>query len=139
MAIVNSAFDLITLCTVNHRDVVPDWVNLIAHIIYLILILYYSLRYWRILDSNKRLAIILAVPLYVVTALIQMLIPEMPVEVVCSTLIFLGLMLSNENTEKYLDEKTMLFSPGTNVCGICSLSARRWEAGFCEKERLFTF
>lgn len=185
VAVVNSAFDLITICTVNHREVVPDSVNLIVHIIYLlsilgfiyllfvymrsyldmdlrlplavrifhslpvvvsavgvivlpityvqgittdyslgpkayalyvslvvylILILYYCLRYWKILDKDKRLAFVLAVPLYMATALIQMLIPETLVVVVCSTLILLGLILSNENTEKYLDEKTMLFN-----------------------------
>lgn len=185
VAIVNSAFDLITICTVNNREVVPGMVNLILHtiyllsilgfvyllyiytrsyletdlkftraikilhslpviastigilvlpityvhgkttdyslgpkayalyaslVVYLILILYYCLRYWKILDKDKRLAIILAVPLYIVTALIQMLIPETLVVVVCSTLILLGLILSNENTEKYLDEKSMLFN-----------------------------
>lgn len=185
LAIINSAFDLITICTVNHRETVPDLVNLIAHIIYLlsilgfvyllflymrsyletdlrftrtikilhslpvvassvgifvlpityvegittdyslgpkayalyaslvvylILILYYCLRYWKILDKDKRLAIILAVPLFIATAVIQMLIPETLVVVVCSTLILLGLILSNENTEKYLDEKSMLFN-----------------------------
>ncbi|MDE7176915.1 MAG: GGDEF domain-containing protein [Lachnospiraceae bacterium] len=185
VAIVNSFFDLITICTVNNRESVPNSVNLIAHIIYLmsiliyvyllflymrsyletdlrfsrtvkilqsvpvtastagifilpityvhgkttdyslgpkayalyaslvvylILILYYSLRYWKIMDRDKRLAIILAVPLYVVTALIQMLIPETLVVVVCSTLILLGLILSNENTEKYVDENTLLFN-----------------------------
>lgn len=185
VAIVNSTFDLITICTVNNREVVPDLVNLIAHVIYLlsilgfvyllfvytrsyletdlrftrtmkvlhnlpvaastvgifvlpityvqgittdyslgpkayalyaslvvylIFILYYCLRYWKILDKEKRLAIVLAVPLYIVTALIQMMIPETLVVVVCSTLILLGLILSNENTEKYLDEKSMLFN-----------------------------
>lgn len=185
VAIVNSSFDLITICTVNHRDTVPETLNLIAHIIYLlsisgfvyllfvymrsyletnlkfskivrflhslpfavsalgilvlpityvhgtttdyslgpkayalymslviylVFILYYCLRYWKILDEDKRLAIILAVPLFVITALIQMLIPETLVVVVCSTLILLGLILSNENIEKYMDEKTMLFN-----------------------------
>lgn len=184
-AIVSSAFDLITVCTVNRRDIVPDSINLIAHIIYLlsilgfiyllfvymrsyletelrfsgivkalqslpvavsavgifvlpityvhgkttdyslgpkayalyaslvvylILILYYCLRYWNIMDKGKRLAIVLAVPLYIGTALIQMLFPETLVVVVCSTLILLGLILSNENTEKYVDEKTRLFN-----------------------------
>lgn len=185
VAIVDSVFDLITICTVNRREMIPDWVNLIAHIIYLlsilgfvyflflymrsfletdlkftratkilhslpaaastvgifvlpityvhgtntdyslgpkayalyaslvvylILILYYCLRYWRILDKDKRLAIVLAVPLYMLTALVQMLVPETLVVVVCSTLILLGLILSNENTEKYLDEKCALFN-----------------------------
>lgn len=185
VALLNSTFDMITICTVNRRDVVPEPVNLIAHIIYLlsilgfiyllfiymrsylettlhfsktvriiqslpvilstlgilvlpityvhgkttdyslgpkayalygslvvylVLILYYCLRYWKIMDREKRLAIVLAVPLYIITALIQMLIPETLVVVVCSTLILLGLILSNENTEKYVDENTTLFN-----------------------------
>lgn len=185
VALLNSSFDLITICTVNHRDVVPEPINLAAHIIYLlsilgfvyllflymrsylesslkfsgavrllqslpaavstvgifvlpityvegkttdyslgpkayalygslviylVLILYYCLRYWKMLDGDKRLAILLAVPLFVVTAVIQMMIPETLVVVVCSTLILLGLILSNENMEKYVDEKTMLFN-----------------------------
>lgn len=184
-ALINASFDLITICTVNHRDTVPEAVNLLAHIvylmsilayiyllfiymrsyletnlkfsgavrflhslpcavsavgilvlpityvhgettdyslgpkayalygslvIYLVLILYYCLRYWRILDGDKRMAILLAVPLFVITAVIQMLIPETLVEVVCCTMILLGLILSNENTEKYVDEKTPLFN-----------------------------
>ncbi|MDE7427699.1 MAG: hypothetical protein K2N00_00245, partial [Lachnospiraceae bacterium] len=38
-AFVNVLFDLITICTVNHRDRVPEAVNLLAHIIYLLSIL----------------------------------------------------------------------------------------------------
>lgn len=184
-ALLNSSFDLITICTVNHRDVIDERINLVVHIIYLLsisafiyllflymrsyleakltfsktvralhnlpftvsavgifilpityvhgkttdyslgpkayalygslviyllLLLYYCLRYWKILDGEKRLAIILAVPLFVVTAVIQMMIPETLIVVVCSTLILLGLILSNENTEKYIDEKTFLFN-----------------------------
>lgn len=185
VAICNAFFDLITICTVNHRDVVPDFLNLTAHIIYLmsilgfvyllfvymrsyletslkfskmvrifqslpfvissvgifilpityvhgittdyslgpkayalygslviylLMILYYCLRYWKLLDKEKRLAIILAVPLFVITAVIQMMIPETLVVVVCSTMILLGLILSNENAEKYVDEQTALFN-----------------------------
>lgn len=184
-ALCNSSFDLITICTVNHRDVVDERINLVVHIIYLlsissfiyllflymrsyleanltfsktvrtlhnlpftlsavgiiilpityvhgettdyslgakayalygslviylVLILYYCLRYWKIMDGEKRMAIVLAVPLFVVTAVIQMVVPETLIVVVCSTLILLGLILSNENTEKYIDEKTSLFN-----------------------------
>lgn len=184
-AVLTSSFDLITVCTVNHRDVVPNYLNLTAHIIYLmsilgfiyllflymrsyleinlrfsaairivqslpfavsavgifvlpityvhgkttdyslgpkayalygslviylLLILYYCLRYWKILDGEKRLAIILAVPLFVITAIVQMMIPEILIVVVCATMILLGLILSYENAEKYLDEKTLLFN-----------------------------
>lgn len=185
MAFVNVLFDLITIYTVNHRDWVPEGVNLIAHIIYLlsilgyiyllflylrsyleawltfskaikaiqslpcilstigilvlpityvhgettdyalglkvyalygsivvylILILYYSLRYWESLNREKRMAIILAVPIYVSMSLIQMFIPESLLAVCASTLILLGLILSNENAEKYIDENTLLFN-----------------------------
>lgn len=185
VALVNSSFDLITICTVNRRDIVSNTANLTVHVIYLlsilgfiyflflymrsylevnlkfsrvvrifhslpaavstvgifvlpityvhgtttdyslgpkayalygslviylILILYYCLRYWKIMDGDMRMAIILAVPIYVAAALIQMLIPESLVVVVCSTLILLGLILSNENTEKYVDEHTTLFN-----------------------------
>ena len=41
VAVVNSSFDLITICTVNHRDLVPDSANLTAHIVYLLSILGY--------------------------------------------------------------------------------------------------
>lgn len=185
VAFLVTFFDLVTLYTVNNRDVVPEGVNLIAHIIYLmsllgfiyllflymrsylesglkfqrrvrilhsvpffvsavgilvlpityvhgkttdyslgfkayalygsvvvylVLILYYCLRYWESLDSEKRLAIILAVPIYIITSAIQLAIPESLLVVVCSTLIMLGLILSNENTEKYMDEKTAMFN-----------------------------
>lgn len=184
-AVVNVLFDLITIYTVNHRNIVPNYVNLTAHIIYLmsilsfiyilflymrsylegkitfqkkimilqalpfglsslgililpityvqgemtdyslgpkayalygsiviylILILYYCLRYWEILDREKRVAIILAVPIFVLISVIQMLIPETLLVVAGSTLILLGLILSNENAEKYVDEKTALFN-----------------------------
>ena len=185
IAIVNALFDLITLYTVNHRDTVPEVLNLGAHIIYLysilmyvyflflymksclqrnlkinravqiiqsipvflstlgilflpikyiqgktsdyalglkayalygsvvvylVLILYYCLRYWNILDSEKRLSIILAVPIYVVISAVQIMLPESLLVVLCSTSIMMGLILSNENTEKYMDEKTGLFN-----------------------------
>ena len=185
IAFLNTLFDLITIYTVNHRDTIPDKVNLIAHIIYLmsilgfvyflflymrcfleailkfskalkvwqrlpfimstlgilvlpityvhgkttdyslgpkayalygslviylILIVYYCLRYWQLLDGEKRLAIILAFPIYAVVAVIQMILPETLIVIVATTLIMLGLILSNENTEKYVDEKTALFN-----------------------------
>ncbi len=216
-ALFNAAFDLITICTVNRRDVVPEFVNLTVHIvylmsilsfiyllflymrsyletslqfsgpvkilqslpfivsaagivllpityvqgkttdyslgpkayalyvslvIYLILILYYCLRYWKILDGEKRVAILLAVPLYVAAAAIQMLIPETLVEIICSTLILLGLILSNENTEKYVDEKTALFNRYSfeNVLDGFAFDKQKLIVGllcFCKTENSF--
>lgn len=79
-------------------------------VFYLVLILYYCLRYWRLMDADKRMAIVLAVPIFAVVGVVQMIWPETLIVIVASTLIFLGLILSNENTEKYLDEKTALFN-----------------------------
>lgn len=185
VAFLVTLFDLITIYTVNHRDTVPNAVNLIAHIIYLLsllsliyllflymrsyleadrkfskavkllqglpflvsavgimvlpityihgrttdyslgpkayalygsvilylfLIAYYCIRYWEKMNEEKRMAIILAVPLYVISAIIQLAIPESLVVVVCVTLIMMGLILSNENMEKYMDEKTAMFN-----------------------------
>lgn len=184
-AFLNSVFDLVTIYTVNNRDSVPETINLVAHIIfllsilsliylmflylrsfldanlrfkrktriiqaipfaasaigilvlpityihgkmtdyslgpkayalyvsivvYMILILYYSLRYWDIIDEEKRMAIVLSVPIYTITSIIQMLMPETLVEIVGVLLTMLGLIMSNENTEKYIDEKTKLFN-----------------------------
>ena len=39
VAVFNTLFDLITIYTVNHRDRIPNYVNLTAHIIYLLSIL----------------------------------------------------------------------------------------------------
>ncbi|MCM1307383.1 MAG: hypothetical protein NC223_02155 [Butyrivibrio sp.] len=39
VALLNAAFDLVTVYTVNNRDIVPDTLNLAAHIIYLMSIL----------------------------------------------------------------------------------------------------
>ena len=184
-ALLNVLFDLITLYTVNHRDSVPNMVNLLAHIIYLlsilgyiyllflylrsylegklqftgrvkalhslpfaistfgilvlpityvhgettdyslgpkayalygslviylVLILYYSFRHWEVLDREKRMAIVMAVPIFVTVSVIQMLLPETLLVAAASTLILLGLILSNENMEKYMDDKTALFN-----------------------------
>lgn len=79
-------------------------------VVYLVLILYYCLRHWQILNREKRMAIVLAVPIFVIVSLIQMLMPETLLVVTASTLILLGLILSNENAEKYMDEKTALFN-----------------------------
>lgn len=203
VVLLNAVFDLITICTVNCRDAVPDILNLVAHIIYLLsisgviyflflymrsyletelklspavraaqdlpfaifavgilvlpityvsgrttdyslgpkayalycglvvylfLILYYCLRYWKLMDNEKKVSILLAVPIFVIISLIQMIFPETLLVVAGSTLILLGLILSNENTEKYMDEQTKLFNQYS--------MERVLEEFNCEKQKL---
>lgn len=105
----------------------------VSLVFYLALILYYCLRYWRRMDADKRLAIVLAVPIFAVVGVIQMLFPETLIVIVASTLIQLGLILSNENTEKYLDEKTGLFNRYSleTVLGECDFEKGIVAAVFC--------
>ena len=218
-AVAVSVFDLITVYTVNHRDTVPNAVNLSAHIIYLysilmlayflflymksclqrehkinrkvqllqsipvvistfgilflpidyvdgintdysagakvyalyisvvfylVFILYYCLRYWNILDTERRLAIFLAVPIYVICSAIQMVFTEVFMVVVGITLIMMGLILSNENTEKFMDEKTGLFNRYSFevVLGEYDFSKRKNAVGvicFCETSDSFNY
>ncbi|MGN0150890.1 MAG: diguanylate cyclase domain-containing protein [Wujia sp.] len=178
-------FDLITLCTVNHMDVVPDSVNLIAHIIYFLtinttvylfflylrsllenqrdvsreirilqgipfiitsililvlpldyirgtytnypmgakmyalyasviiyncFILYYCIRYWKLLNREKCTAILASVPIFIVVSLVNIFIPEALFTIVYVILTAVGVMMSNENSEKYLDKQTGMFN-----------------------------
>lgn len=184
-ALILTAFDLITLYTVNNLDSVPVIINLIAHIIYLLsinttlymyflylrsllenklkipgrvrkiqcvpfvvtsilvvvmpieyvegtytnyslgpkayaiyasvilynlFILYYCIRYWRLLSREKRTAIMASVPIFFVVSVINLAFPEALFTVVYITLNTVGLMMSTENSEKYLDKQTGMFN-----------------------------
>lgn len=178
-------FDLITLYTVNHMDIVPDSVNLAAHIIYLLtinttvylyflylrsllenqrnisrltrilqgvpfivtsilifvlpldyirgtytnysmgakvyalyasiivynsLILYYCIRYWKLLNREKCTAILASVPIFIAVSIINICMPEALFTIVYVILTAVGVMMSNENSEKYLDKQTGMFN-----------------------------
>lgn len=178
-------FDLITLYTVNHMDTVPESVNYIAHVIYILSInvmvylyfryvrsllenklqisktmkyiqvlpmiatsvlivflplgyihgaetnysmgakvyalyaniilgnigiLYYSIRYRKLLSKEKMAAIIVSVPVMVVVTIINIALPEALFTIVYVILTAVGLMMSNENMEKYIDTQTGMFN-----------------------------
>ncbi len=184
-AVILTIFDLITLYTVNHLDSVPEIINLIAHLIYLlainttlllyflylrallenqvkfskrtrmmhlvpfavtsvlvvvlpivyekgtytnyslgpkayaiyasvilynILILYYCTRYWKLLSREKRAAIAASVPIIICVSVINIAVPESLFIIVYITLNTVGLMMSNENNEKYIDKPTGMFN-----------------------------
>ncbi len=182
-AVILIVFDLITLYTVNHMDIVPDNINRIVHIIYLlsiniivylyflylrsllenqvkisgriiqgipfgitsiliillpivyiegtytnysfgpkiyalylsailynILILYYSIKYWKLLTKEKRVAIIVSVPIFFSILVLNIAVPEALFTIVYVTLTVAGLIMSSENSEKYIDQQTGMFN-----------------------------
>ena len=79
-------------------------------IIYNLLILYYCIRYWKLLNKEKRVAIVASVPIFFCVSVINLTMPEALFSIVYVMLTAVGLMLSNENNEKYLDKQTGMFN-----------------------------
>lgn len=82
----------------------------VSVIIYNLLILYYCVRYWKLIGREKRAAVIASVPIFVVISVVDIIIPEALCVIVYVILNTLGLMMSNENSEKYLDLQTGMFN-----------------------------
>ena len=82
----------------------------VSVILYNLTILYYSTRYWRLLNREKRGAIIASVPIFFVVSVINIAMPDLLFTILYVTLTAVGLMLSNENSEKYLDKQTGMFN-----------------------------
>lgn len=79
-------------------------------ILYNLFILYYCIRYWKLLSREKRAAIIVSVPVFFVVSVINMTMPEALFSIVYVILSAVGLMMSNENNEKYIDKQTGMFN-----------------------------
>lgn len=79
-------------------------------IVYNIAILVFCVRYWRYMGREKRMALIMSFPMFFVSSAMQILMPETLLTVPCITLVTLGLMLSSENVERYLDKQSGLFN-----------------------------
>lgn len=75
-----------------------------------IAILYYSIRYWQILNREKRLAIIASVPIFFAVTVINITLPEALFTIVYVILTSVGLLMSSENSEKYIDGQTLMFN-----------------------------
>lgn len=82
----------------------------VSVILYNLTILYYSTRYWRLLNREKRGAIIASVPIFFVVSVINIAMPDLLFTILYVILTAVGLMLSNENSEKYLDKQTGMFN-----------------------------
>lgn len=79
-------------------------------ILYNFLILYYCIRYWKLLNKEKRNAIVASVPIFFGVTVVNITMPEALFSVVYVILTAVGLMLSNENSEKYMDKQTGMFN-----------------------------
>jgi len=78
--------------------------------LYNFLTLYYCLRYWNFLNREKRSAIAASVPIFIAISVLDIAVPEALLIILYITLNTVGLMMSNENTEKYLDKLTGMFN-----------------------------
>lgn len=79
-------------------------------IFYNLLVLYYCIWYWKLLSREKRVAILASVPIFFGVSVINMAVPEAFFTIVYVILTTVGLMMSNENSEKYLDLQTGMFN-----------------------------
>jgi diguanylate cyclase (GGDEF)-like protein len=73
-------------------------------------ILYYCIRYWKLLSREKRAAIVASVPIFLGVSILNILFPESLLVIVYVVLTAVGLMMSNENCEKYIDPQTAMFN-----------------------------
>lgn len=72
--------------------------------------LFYCLRYRRLLSGEKKVAILASVPIFIAVTVINIAVPEALFTIVYVVLTTVGLMMSNENGEKYLDLQTGMFN-----------------------------
>lgn len=79
-------------------------------ILYNFFILYYCIRYWKLLNREKRAAIMASVPIFFCISVLNITVHEALGTIVYIVLSAAGLMLSNENSEKYLDKQTGMFN-----------------------------
>ena len=178
-------FDYITLCTVNLMDTIPPFVNLVAHIFYLLsintliyftflyekslfgehmklgkglrlffqipyiissflvlilpidyvsgrytnystgpkvyavylcvifyntIISYYGLKFIKYLEKEKRTALLSSIPLLIIVSVVSLLFPESLIVILYVVLSAVGFLMSSENIDKYMDERTGMFN-----------------------------
>lgn len=79
-------------------------------IFYNIILLYYGIRYTKYLQKEKRTALLVSVPLFFLATVISIVFPESLLVIVYVILSAVGLLMSSENTEKYIDNQTGMFN-----------------------------
>lgn len=79
-------------------------------IFYNLVMLFYGLRYTKLLDREKRVALLASIPIFFIVSIISILMPESLFVIVYIILTAVGLLMSSENTEKYIDKQTRMFN-----------------------------
>lgn len=79
-------------------------------IIYNIVLLYYGVRYYRYLQKEQRTALLASVPIFFIVTVVSIVFPEGLLVIVYVILSAVGLLMSSENTEKYIDKQTGMFN-----------------------------
>ena len=82
----------------------------IAVVFYNLLLLWYSFKFTKGLDREKRIAIVATVPIFIIVSSVSILYPEALIVVLHVVLSATSLLLTGENTEKYTDRKTGMFN-----------------------------
>lgn len=82
----------------------------ICAIFYNIFLLYYGVRYTRYLQKEKRTALLVSIPIFFIVTVVSIIFPEGLLVIVYVILSAVGLLMSSENTEKYIDKQTGMFN-----------------------------
>ena len=82
----------------------------LAIIFYNVILLWYSFRFSKDLEREKRIAIIATIPLFVIVSSVSLLFPEALIVIFYVVLSAAGLLLTGENTDKYTDKQTDMFN-----------------------------
>lgn len=82
----------------------------VSVILYNFWVVFYCLRYGKLLSGEKKVAIFASVPVFIAVTIIDIVIPESLFTIAYVLLTVVGLTMSNENSEKYLDLSTGMFN-----------------------------
>lgn len=86
------------------------YVLYVCAILYNVFLLYYGIRYTKFLQKEKRTALLVSIPFFFITTIVSIVFPESLCVIVYVILSAVGLLMSSENTEKYIDKQTGMFN-----------------------------
>lgn len=82
----------------------------VSIVFYNLILLYYGLRYMKLIDHEKRVALLSSTPIFFIVSVICIVIPESLFVIVYIVLTAVGLLMSSENSKKYIDTQTGMFN-----------------------------